>query len=64
MDEKQDKIFSRLSKPAFYIALLGAGKLVADAFGCPIITDDQVNAIANGLACLVTVIGVAMGYEE
>jgi len=64
MDEKRNKIFSRLNKPAFYLALLGAGKLVSDAFGYQIITDEQVNLIANGLASLVTVVGVAMGYEE
>lgn len=63
MNENQGKLFSRLNKPAFYIALLGAAKLVTDAFGCQFITDEQVNNIANGLAALVTVAGVAMGYE-
>ncbi len=64
MNENQGKLFSRLTKPAFYIALLGAAKLVADAFGYQLITDEQVNSIANGLAALVTVVGVAMGYDS
>ncbi|WP_276662319.1 hypothetical protein [Syntrophomonas wolfei] len=66
MDEKQkdnkEKLYSRLCKPAFYVALLGAAKLVTDAFGLQLVSDDQVNSIANGLAALVTVVGVAIGY--
>jgi len=57
------KLWSRLTKPAFYVAILGATKLVTDAFGMTIISDDQVNAIANGIAALATVVGVAIGYE-
>ena len=67
MDEKQkdnrEKLYSRLTKPAFYVAILGATKLITDAFGMQIISDDQVNSIANGLAALVTVVGVAIGYD-
>lgn len=63
-EKKNSKMYSRLCKPAFYVALLGAAKLVTDAFGLQLITDDQVNNIANGLAALITVLGVAMGYEE
>lgn len=63
-DKKENtNLYNRLTKPAFYIALLGAAKLVTDAFGYSLITDDQINNIANGLAALVTVVGVAMGYE-
>jgi len=63
-EKKNTKLYSRLTKPAFYFALLGAAKLVFDAFGLQFISDDQVNSIANGLAAIVTVIGVAIGYEE
>lgn len=63
MNENQTKIQNRLTNPAFYIAILGAAKLVSDAFGYPIISDSQVNIMANGLAALATVTGVAMGYE-
>lgn len=66
MEEKQkdnrEKLYSRLCKPAFYVAILGAAKLITDAFGLQIINDDQVNSIANGLAALATVVGVAIGY--
>ena len=62
-EQSKAKLFSRLSKPAFYVALLGAAKLAADACGYQIITDEQINSIANGLAVLVTVVGVAIGYE-
>ena len=55
--------FKRLNKPAFYVAILGALKLITDAFGMQIITSDQINDIANGLAAIVTVVGVAAGWE-
>jgi len=58
------KLHCRLTNPAFYLAILGAAKLVTDAFGLQIISDEQINSIANGLAAIVTVIGVAIGYEE
>jgi phi LC3 family holin len=57
------KLYSRLSRPAFYIAMLGAIKLITDAFGYSLITNEQINAIANGVATLVTVIGVAVGWD-
>ena len=59
----KEKTYKRLTKPAFYIAILGAAKLVTDAFGLQIITSDQINDIANGLAALATVVGVAVGWE-
>ncbi len=64
MVKENKKLYSRLTRPAFYVALLGAAKLVTDAFGVTLITDEQVNSIANGLATIVTVVGVAIGYEE
>lgn len=62
-EKKNTKLYRRLCSPAFYVALLGAAKLVTDAFGLQLISDDQVNSIANGLAALVTVVGVAIGYD-
>lgn len=38
------------------VGLLGAGKLVAQAFGYDVITDDQINAIANGVSALAAVV--------
>lgn len=60
---QKNKLYRRLSSPAFYVALLGAAKLGLNAFGVHLISDDQVNEIANGLATLTAVIGVAVGYE-
>jgi uncharacterized membrane protein len=62
--EKKKKLYKRLSSPAFYLALLGAAKLLLDAFGVKIINDDQINAVANGLATLFATVGIAIGYEE
>ena len=62
-DQRKAQIFNRLNKPAFYVAILGAVKLMTDAFGIQLISDDQINAVANGLAALATVVGVAIGYE-
>lgn len=44
------------------IGVLGAVKLILQAFGIDIITNAQIDAIANGLAALITVIGVAMTH--
>jgi len=63
MNSNRVQIYSRLTRPAFYIALLGAAKLISDAFGYRLLTDEQVNSIANGLAALAAVAGVIMGYE-
>jgi uncharacterized membrane protein len=46
------------------IGLLGAAKLVLDAFGVHIISDGQINDIANGVASLVTVVGVYMTHNK
>jgi len=59
---KKKALYKRLSSPAFYLALLGASKLMLDAFGVKIITDEQINAIANGTATLFATIGIAVGY--
>ncbi len=58
-----EKVYARLKSPTFYIAILGALKLTMQAFGVEIISDEQVNTIANGLATLMTVVGVACGWE-
>lgn len=63
-EQKNSKVYSRLKSPAFYVAILGATKLVTDAFGLTLITDEQINAIANGLSAIATVVGVAIGYTE
>ncbi|MCL6547533.1 MAG: hypothetical protein K6T30_01335 [Alicyclobacillus sp.] len=44
------------------VGLLGALKLILQAFGYNILTDQEVNDIANGVAAVVTVIGVIMTH--
>jgi uncharacterized membrane protein YdcZ (DUF606 family) len=46
------------------VGLLGAAKLVLDSFGWNVITDDQINSIANGVAALVTIAGVVMSHHN
>jgi len=54
----------QLKSPAFYVGILGGMKLILMAFGIDIITDEQVNNIANGFAALFTVIGVAATHKK
>jgi len=63
-EEKKKALYKRLASPAFYIALLGAAKLVLNAFGVTLITDDQINGIANGFATLFATLGIVIGYGE
>lgn len=64
MNAKQKKkLYKRLISPAFYLALLGAIKLLLDAFGVNLINDEQINAVANGLATLFATVGIAIGYD-
>lgn len=63
MNKHREKLFLRLRSPAFYAAILGAIKLVSDAFGYEVISDEQVNTIANGLATLFIVVGVGISYN-
>jgi len=46
------------------IAILGALKLVLEAAGYDIITDQNINDIANGIAALVTVVGVVINHFQ
>lgn len=44
------------------LALLGAVKLALNSFNIDIITDSQVNEIANGVAAVLTIGGVVMTH--
>ncbi len=46
------------------IGLLGASKLILNSFGLDIITDNDINAIANGAAAVATVVGVYMNHKK
>ena len=56
-------MLERMRKPALFIAVLGAVKLVTDAFGFQLLTNEQVNDISNGLAALATVVGILMNRD-
>ncbi|GLG01522.1 hypothetical protein Alches_15610 [Alicyclobacillus hesperidum subsp. aegles] len=46
------------------IGLLGAAKLITDALGLHVITNPEINAIANAVASIVTVISVFMSHAK
>lgn len=46
------------------VAILGAIKLVIQAFGYDVINDEQINAIANGVASIVAVVGVLLSNRK
>lgn len=44
------------------VAVLGAVKLILQAYGVQVINDQQIDAIANGLAAVITVVGVLLTH--
>jgi len=46
------------------IGLLASAKLITDALGLPFITDPEINAIANAVASVVTVIAIFMTHSK
>ncbi|MFD0693027.1 hypothetical protein ACFQZT_02885 [Paenibacillus sp. GCM10027628] len=46
------------------VTLLGALKLTAQAFNISFISDDQINAIANLAAVVLTIAGVVMTHNK
>lgn len=56
-------MFEKLRKPTLVVAILGAVKLVTDAFGLVVLDDTQINAIANGVAALATVLGILINRD-
>ncbi|AUM64331.1 hypothetical protein O0555_21225 [Brevibacillus laterosporus] len=44
------------NKAVLFAGVLGSIKLLTEAYGYSIITDDQINAIVNGLSAVVAVI--------
>lgn len=46
------------------VAVLGAVKIVLQAFGIDVVTDQMINDIANGVAALVTIFGVVMSHRK
>ena len=56
-------MIEKLRKPTLVVAILGAVKLVTDAFGVTVLDDAQINAIANGVAALATVVGILINRD-
>jgi len=56
-------MLEKLRKPTLVIAVLGAVKLVTDAFGLLILDNDSINAIANGVAAMATVLGILINRD-
>ena len=52
----------KLKSASFWVALIGATKLATDALGFTVISDAQVNTIANCIAAIVTCLGVAYDH--
>lgn len=48
----------------FTVALLGAAKMVLQAFGYDVIDDTMINSIANGVAAVATFVGVMMSHRK
>ena len=46
------------------IAILGALKIVLEAFKVDLIDDGQINSIANGVAAVATIVGVVISHSK
>lgn len=54
----------RLTSPLFWTAIIGAIKIVLDTIGIPVIDNQKMDALANGLAAAVVIIGVFINHGE
>jgi len=50
--------------PLLVAGIVGSIKLLADTLGYQIITDEQVNAIANGVSAVVAIIAVFLNNRR
>lgn len=48
-------MLDKFENPVYWLAILSGIKLILNANGINLISDDQVNAIADGIASLITV---------
>lgn len=56
-------MLEKLRKPTLAIAILGAIKLVTDAFGVTVLDDKSINDIANGIAAVATAVGILINRD-
>lgn len=63
MENKDNKFnFDALKKTSFWVSILGATKVITGAFGLELFLDGQIETIADGIAAIATVIGVAINH--
>lgn len=46
------------------LGLIGAAKLILDAYGMDLIKDADMNAIANGVAALLSIVGIYTNHQK
>jgi len=56
-------MLERLRKPTIVMGLLGAVKLATEAFGVSVISDEQINAIANGVSAIAAIIATLLNRD-
>ena len=56
-------MLEKFRKPTLVVAILGAIKLVLDVAGVPVLTHDNINAIANGVAAVATIVGILINRD-
>lgn len=56
----------KLTSPILWVAILGAIKIVLDTVGITIIDNQKVDALANGIAAAIAVVGIIIdhGYRR
>ena len=57
-------MIEKLRKPTLFVAVLGAVKLVTDALGFQLLTNESINDISNGMAALATVVGILINRDS
>ena len=57
-------MLEKLRTPVIVAGLLGAVKLATNAFGLDIISDDQINTIANGVSAVAAVIATLINRTK
>lgn len=54
----------QFTRVAFWLGVLGSVKLFTDTVGYPLFQDGQVDALANGIATLLAIIGVFLSHDQ
>jgi len=57
-------MLEKMRTPALVVAILGSVKLVTDAFGLFILDDASINAIANGVSAVATIVGICINRSK